>query len=62
MAAGMRRPQETGAGHGGYTEPVLAAGCAVTAVELSEAALRPRDAGGKRRARWWSRTRRGSSR
>jgi SAM-dependent methyltransferase len=26
---------ELGAGHGGYTEPVLAAGCRVTAVEMS---------------------------
>jgi SAM-dependent methyltransferase len=30
---------EIGAGHGGYTEPVLAAGCAVTAVEMSRPAL-----------------------
>lgn len=29
---------EIGAGHGGYTEPVLAAGCAVTAVEMSRPA------------------------
>jgi SAM-dependent methyltransferase len=30
---------EIGAGHGGYTEPVLAAGCAVTAVEMSKPSL-----------------------
>src|ERR1700761_559927 len=30
---------EVGAGHGGYTEPVLAAGCAVTAVEMSRPSL-----------------------
>jgi SAM-dependent methyltransferase len=30
---------EIGAGHGGYTEAVLAAGCAVTAVEMSGPAL-----------------------
>lgn len=30
---------EVGAGHGGYTEPVLAAGSAVTAVEMSQPAL-----------------------
>ena len=30
---------EVGAGHGGYTEPVLAAGCSVTAVEMSRPAL-----------------------
>lgn len=30
---------EIGAGHGGYTEPVLAAGCAVTAVEMSGPAM-----------------------
>jgi SAM-dependent methyltransferase len=31
---------EIGAGHGGYTEPVLAAGCRVTAVEASRPSLR----------------------
>ena len=30
---------EIGAGHGGYTEPVLAAGCRVTAVEASRPSL-----------------------
>lgn len=30
---------EVGAGHGGYTEPVLAAGCTVTAVEMSRPSL-----------------------
>ncbi len=30
---------EIGAGHGGYTEPALAAGCAVTAVEMSRPSL-----------------------
>lgn len=30
---------EVGAGHGGYTEPALAAGCAVTAVEMSRPSL-----------------------
>lgn len=30
---------ELGAGHGGYTEPVLAAGCDVTAVEMSRPSL-----------------------
>jgi SAM-dependent methyltransferase len=30
---------EIGAGHGGYTEPVLAAGCRVTAVEASRSSL-----------------------
>jgi SAM-dependent methyltransferase len=30
---------EVGAGHGGYTEPALAAGCRVTAVEMSRPAL-----------------------
>ena len=33
------RVLEVGAGHGGYTEPVLAAGCRVTAVEMSRPAL-----------------------
>lgn len=31
---------EIGAGHGGFTEPVLAAGCNVTAVEVSRPSLR----------------------
>ncbi len=31
---------EIGAGHGGFTEPVLAAGCEVTAVEASRPSLR----------------------
>lgn len=31
---------EIGAGHGGYTEPALAAGCSVTAVEMSRPSLR----------------------
>lgn len=31
---------EIGAGHGGFTEPVLAAGCRVTAVEASRPSLR----------------------
>ncbi len=31
---------EIGAGHGGYTEPVLASGCRVTAVEASRPSLR----------------------
>lgn len=31
---------EIGAGHGGFTEPVLAAGCQVTAVEASRPSLR----------------------
>lgn len=31
---------EIGAGHGGYTEPVLATGCRVTAVEASRPSLR----------------------
>ena len=31
---------EIGAGHGGYTEPVLAAGGRVTAVEMAEASVR----------------------
>jgi SAM-dependent methyltransferase len=30
---------EVGAGHGGYTEPALAAGCTVTAVEMSRPSL-----------------------
>lgn len=30
---------EIGAGHGGYTEPALATGCAVTAVEMSRPSL-----------------------
>jgi SAM-dependent methyltransferase len=30
---------EVGAGHGGYTEPALAAGCRVTAVEMSRPSL-----------------------
>lgn len=30
---------EIGAGHGGYTEPALAAGCSVTAVEMSRPSL-----------------------
>lgn len=30
---------EVGAGHGGYTEPALAAGCQVTAVEMSRPSL-----------------------
>jgi SAM-dependent methyltransferase len=30
---------EVGAGHGGYTEPVLAAGASVTAVEMSESSV-----------------------
>src|ERR1022692_3194454 len=30
---------EIGAGHGGYTEPTLAAGCRVTAVEMSRPSL-----------------------
>lgn len=30
---------EIGAGHGGYTEPALASGCAVTAVEMSRPSL-----------------------
>ena len=31
---------EIAAGHGGFTEPVLAAGCHVTAVEVSRPSLR----------------------
>jgi SAM-dependent methyltransferase len=34
------RVLEIGSGHGGYTEPVLAAGCEVTAVEMSRPSLR----------------------
>lgn len=34
------RVLEIGAGHGGYTEPALAQGCAVTAVEMSRPSLR----------------------
>lgn len=34
---------EVGAGHGGFTEPALAAGCSVTAVEMSRPALRQLD-------------------
>ncbi len=30
---------EVGAGHGGYTEPILASGCAVTATEMSRPSL-----------------------
>lgn len=33
------RVLEVGAGHGGYTEPALAAGCEVTAVEMSRHSL-----------------------
>ena len=33
------RALEIGAGHGGYTEPMLAAGCSVTAVEMSRPSL-----------------------
>jgi SAM-dependent methyltransferase len=33
------RVLELGAGHGGYTEPVLAAGCEVTALEMSRPSL-----------------------
>lgn len=39
-AAGLPpRVLEIGAGHGGYTEPTLAFGCAVTATEMSRASL-----------------------
>lgn len=39
-AAGLPlRVLEIGSGHGGYTEPVLAAGCDVTAVEASQPAV-----------------------
>ena len=34
---------EIGAGHGGFTEPALAAGCSVTAVEMSRPSLRQLD-------------------
>jgi 2-polyprenyl-3-methyl-5-hydroxy-6-metoxy-1,4-benzoquinol methylase len=34
---------EIGAGHGGFTEPALAAGCSVTAVEMSRPSLRRLD-------------------
>lgn len=33
------RVLEVGAGHGGFTEPALAAGCDITAVEMSQASL-----------------------